>query len=136
MGDKGLERRDILIIRIALWANGTDHIVKYVWGLDPNMLTTTFAPLALNADRNHCTSGASTPLCSTPHVSEALNDGRMKLTTLLEMDSVESQTDFIRAWSKDVKTRVDALLLTLELPMAILFHEESLLIVSLPKIYL
>ena len=28
------------------------------------------------------------------------------------MDSIESQTDFIHAWSKDVKTRVDGLLLT------------------------
>ena len=33
------------------------------------------------------------------------------MTTLLEMDSIQNQTDFIRKWSKDVKTRVDDALL-------------------------
>ena len=33
------------------------------------------------------------------------------MTTLLEMDSIQNQTDFIRKWSKDVKTRVDGALL-------------------------
>ena len=44
--------------------------------------------------------------------SESQLTSPWSLTSLLEMDSMQSQTDFIRAWSQDVKTRVDAALLT------------------------
>ena len=73
------------------------------------------APQPQQAPSAPAASGASASGENTPAVDPSAAPGAAappwSMATLLEMDSVRSQTDFIRQWSKNVKTWVDGALL-------------------------